>query len=71
MPLIRQNIRALASMSKHDFNWPENCPGGIKGLVKIALKQAQDLNADGDERVGGKSAAVEQSMFSCVSYIMT
>ena len=51
-------------MSKHDFIWPENCPGGIKRLVKIALKQAQDLNADGDERVGSKSAAVEQSMFS-------
>ena len=61
-----QNIRALANMSKHDFNWPENFPGGLKGLVKMALKEAQDLIADGNERDDSKSAAVEQGMLSCI-----
>ena len=62
--LFRKNIRALANMSKHDFNWPENFPGGLKGLVKMALKEAQDLIADGNERDDSKSVAVEQGMLS-------
>ena len=53
-------------MSKHDFNWPENFPGGLKGLVKMALKEAQDLIADGIERDDSKSTAVEQGMLSCI-----
>ena len=58
-------------MSKNDFNWPENFPGGLKGLVKMALKEAQDLIADGNERDDGKSAAVEQGMVHALGHIST
>ena len=51
--MFLQDVRALLEVSRHDLLWPDNFPGGIKGMVKAVLKKAQDQFAD-DERQNEK-----------------